>query len=229
MQAITLQAKEAGVQHHTNVITGLVDLRLKRWVADGTDFYNIDHSYFNRGWHNKNFRVIRRHNHLTTIKKRPDDRLKMWGAKIEPWRKERGSEIFIIPTYQGHHNMWPGHERWMSETIAKIKTVTDRRITVKKKGAGPLKNYFHLMWCLVCNGSVAGLEAGMAGIPVFAGDKCCAHPISAGPIENIEKPELVDFRHEWASSLAYACWNTSELEKVKWLDYDYELRNDLPR
>lgn len=225
---ITVQARNAGVKHHANVIMGLIDMRLKKYVADGTDFYDIDHSYFQRGWHNRNFRVVRGHNHLTSIRKRPDDRLRKFGAQILPWKKERGRNIVVIPTYHGHHQMWPGHENWMSETIARIKKVTDRPILVKKKGAGPLKTYFSDMWCLVCNGSVAGLEAALEGIPVFAGDKCCAHPISAGPVENIENPELVDFRHEWASSLAYASWNSSEIENVKWLDYDYSLRDDLP-
>lgn len=227
MQTIAAQAKKAGVEHHTRVIMGLFDLRLRNYVAEKLDFYNLDHSYFQRGWHNRNFRAIRNHNHLTTIKKRPDDRIKKFGVTIEPWRKKRGNQIVVIPTYKNHHDLWPGHERWVSETVYRIKKVTDRPIIVKKKGSSPLKFWFDDMWCLVCNGSVAGLETALAGIPVFSGDKCCSYPISAGPVENIEKPELVDLRHELACSLSYASWNASEIEKVKWLDYDY-LCDDMP-
>ena len=229
MNEITKQARAAGIQHHTRVLTGLVDLRVKRYYEEGIDFYNIDHSYFQRGWHLKNFRAIRNHNHLREIKKRPDDRMKMFGVKIEPWRRNRGSKIYVIPITAHKANVFADSESWLKNAVRMAQKATGRSIIYKNKDAGPLSAHFDDMWALICNGSVAGMEAALAGIPVFAGPHCCSLPVSAGDTSNIENPELVDFRHEWASSLAYSCWNQEEIDTVNWLNYDYELRNDLSR
>jgi hypothetical protein len=68
--------------------------------------------------------------------------------------------------------------------------------------------------------SVAGLEAAMAGYPVFASERCCAYPVSAGPLERIETPEYLD-RMPWLHSLAYAQWDLRELPKIDLEEYDY--------
>ncbi len=137
---ILRQLKRRGGKHHTNVVMGNVDLRLAQWVAEGTDFYYLDHAYFKRGWNNNNFRAIRGALHLTTVKSRPDDRLKKWGIQIEPWRKERGSKIVVIPTYMTHEKIYPGLSTWERDTVAKLKTLTDRPIVVKRT-KGELRQY----------------------------------------------------------------------------------------
>ena len=228
MHEITRQAKARKLTHHVNVIMGKVDLRLANWVAGDIDFYCLDHSYFQRGWAHNNFRAIRRGIHLTTIKKRPDDRLKKFGVKIEPWQTKRGSKIVIIPVPATHARIHPSLVTWQASVTQQIKEVTDRPIVVKQKDRGHFSETLKDAWCVVTNGSVAAVEAALAGIPVFAGDLCCGRPISAGHVTQIERPELVDFRAEWASSLAYASWNASEIDAVIWIDYDYSLRDDLP-
>jgi hypothetical protein len=60
----------------------------------------------------------------------------------------------------------------------------------------------------------------MAGYPVFASERCCAYPVSAGPLERIETPEYLD-RMPWLHSLAYAQWDLRELPKIDLEEYDY--------
>ena len=221
---ILRQAKTAGRSHHTNVMMGNTSHMLAKWVHEGTDFYYLDHAYFKRGWANNNFRCIRRALHLTSVKNRPGDRLKKLGVQIEPWRKERGSKIVLIPTYVTHEQIWPGLRQWEQETIAHLRTLTDRPIVVKRE-KGNLREYLRDAWALCATGSVASIEAALMGVPVFVTDKDPAWPISQ-PLDRIESPEFPE-RFEWACSLAYASWNADEIGSIDWLDYDYSLRHDL--
>ncbi len=224
---ILLQAKQAGVTHHVNVVMGNVDRRVAEWINGGVDFYYLDHAYFMRGWSHNMFRCVRGKLHLTEAKNRPDDRLKRFGVKIEPWRKNRGSKIVVIPTYMTHEAIYGERlRRWEIDTVAKLKTLTDRPISVKRE-KGNLRAYLDDAWALVGTGTVASVEAALMGVPVFVTDLDPAWPVNAGPLENIESPEFPD-RDRWACSLAYASWNSDEIEGVKWLDYDYSLRHDKP-
>jgi hypothetical protein len=224
-QEMINQAQQRGVRTHSNVVMGLVDGRLKKWVESGENFIYLDHGYFKRGWANNNFRAIRNACHLNEIKKRPDDRMKKFGVEVEPWRKERGSKIVVIPTYDGHHQIWPGMSSWVGEVKQRMASLTSRPVVVKQE-KGNLREYLQDAWCLVCNQSVAGVEAALMGVPVFSTPKCPSWPVS-NKLENIECPEFFDNRHEWAASLAYATWNSSEIDEVDWVDYDYALRHDL--
>ena len=225
-QEILVQAKKEGRNHHTNVVMGLVDGRLRRWVAEGQDFIYLDHAYFRRGWAHNNFRAVRNACHLNSIKPRPDDRMKKFGIEVEPWRKSRGSKIVVIPTVEGHEKIWPIMRNWTGEVQQQIRTITDRPIVVKTEKGG-LREFLADAWCLVCSQSVAGVEAALMGVPVFSTEKCPSYPVCSGSIEKIENPEFPDNRHEWAASLAYATWNACEIDEVRWLDYDYALRDDL--
>lgn len=226
MQEIAKQAKARGIRHHTNVVTGLMGLQPAQWTAEGRDWYYIDHSYFKRGWHNGHIRVIRNGCHLNLCKPRPDDRMKKFDVVIEPWRMVRGSKIVVIPTYDGHHRIYPGMQDWVRDTVLRLKELTSRPVVIKQ-GKGGLREFLEDAWAIVTNMSVAGMEAALMGVPVFAAERCCAAPVSAGPLEKIESPEFPE-RHDWVTGLTYASWHVSELEKVNWIDYDYALRDDLP-
>lgn len=218
------QAKLANRTHHTNVIMGNVSSMLSTWVRDGSDFYYLDHAYFKRGWSTNNFRCIRRGLHLTKVNKRPDDRLKKFDVQIEPWRKERGSKIVMIPTYMTHEAIYPGLARWMDDTKKRIGELTDRPVVVKREKGG-LRQYLEDAWCVVASGSVAAVEAALMGVPVFCSKLDPAYPVS-NPLEKIENPDYPE-RFDWACSLAYAQWNAEEIDRVNWIDYDYALCNDL--
>lgn len=199
---------------------GIVANKVPELVRDGKDFVYADHAYFKRGWDKGHFRVCRNWIHQTSIFKRPDDRLKKWGVTIESWRKTGGKVVVIPPTA---FQKTLGCEGWLKETTARLKQATGRQIDVKWEKGG-LREYLADAWAVVTWASVAGVEAALMGVPVFAGEKCPALPVSAGPLEKIETPEYPDNRHEWACSLTYATWSWDEVQNINFKDYWYDMR-----
>jgi hypothetical protein len=205
------------------VVVGLVDGRNQTLVRDKADFLYGDHAYFNRGWANGGFRLIRNAHHLSHVVKRSDDRLKKHGVMIEPWRKG-GRDIVVIPPSEYY---WPIYnlKEWLPQTLATLKEVTDRKVHVKH-GKGRLRECLleeHDAHAVVCCISVAGMEAALMGVPVFSTERCCSWPINAGTLENIERPEYPE-RYEWACGLAYASWHASEFESIDFRDYQYAVK-----
>ena len=226
-QEMAKQCRATGKTANFNVIMGNDSHVVGKWINSGTDFIYLDHAYFKRGWANKMFRAVRGKLHMTETRKRPDDRLKKLGVQIEPWRKERGPKVVVIPTYMTHEAIYGDRlRRWESETVARLKTLTDRPIVVKRE-KGNLREYLKDAWALVGTGTVASVEAALMGVPVFVTDLDPSWPINAGPLENIERPEFPD-RHDWACTLSYASWHATEIDEVNWIDYDYALRDHLP-
>jgi len=205
------------------VFCGLMDNSLKRHTEEKLDFIYLDHSYFKRGWVKQNFRACRNWVHQTSIVKRPDDRLKRFDVQILPWRKT-GNKVCVIPNTEAQKQALGG-QGWVEATVKRLKEVTDRPVEVRGKDHGePFIQYLHDVWAVVTWGSVAGVEAALYGIPVFAEPTCPAHPVSAGPIEKIDTPEYAENRHEWACSLAYASWHWKEVGRVEWKDYHYSMK-----
>ena len=226
LDALAAQAKKRGIWHHTNVVMGLACGRARKWMDEGRDFIYLDHAYFNRGWAHNNFRAVRNGVHLNMIKPRPPDRLERFGITVEPWRKT-GTKIVIIPPSPFHVDIWPHLKTYVETTKQRLAEVTDRPIYVKAEKGG-LRQCLADAWALVCPASVAGVEAALMGVPVFSSPMCPSAPVSAGSIDDIENPLLVDNRKEWAASLAYASWNASEIDDIDWLEYDYQMRHDMP-
>lgn len=211
-------ARKQGYEGYIHL--GIVGNEIIERAKSGKEFVYIDHAYFKRGWEKGNFRVCRNWVHQTQIFKRPDDRFKKWDVKIEPWRKTGSKVVIIPPTVHQKPMAVPG---WVEATEATIKQNTQRPVVIKWEKGG-LREYLQDAWAVVTWGSVAGVEAALMGVPVFAGEKCPAHPVTAGPLEKIETPEYAENRHEWACSLAYASWNWEEVERINFKDYWYDMR-----
>lgn len=212
--------------YHGEVFCGLVGNELKKANEQGGDYVYLDHSYFKRGWANQHLRICRNWVHQTKTFPRPDDRLKKFEVQIKPWRKT-GRKVAVIPNTVYQYQALGG-EHWVRDTVKRLKEVTDRPVEVREKGHGvPFVEYLQDVWAVVTWGSVAGVEAAINGIPVFAEPTCPAHPISAGPLDKIDAPEYADNRHEWACSLSYASWHWSEIESINFKDYWYDQREPL--
>lgn len=205
------------------VIVGIADDQAKKATEANESFTYIDHSYFQRGWGWGNFRCIRNGVHLTTPLDRPSDRLKRFGVEIHPWRKT-GREIVIIPLSERQQEFYGAHE-WLIQTESRLAEITDRPVVVKNRKSTRMEDFCRDAWAVVTYASVAGVEAALMGIPVFATEHCPSWPVNAGRLEDIETPAYSE-RLEWASSLSYACWNTSELRKIRWGDYDYSIEEN---
>lgn len=197
------------------MFVGLEDPELPRYVHEGLDFLYMDNAYFKRGPRSTNFRLIRRGFHLTRLLDRPADRRQMWGVNVKPWKS--GRNVIVIPPSPWYVGIMECGA-WLDETMAKIST--DRPIIIKRNKREPLADYLADAHCLVTYGSVAGLEALLAGIPVFSGPLCPTLPVSAGSLSDIENPKLLD-REPLLRSLAYANWKLDEIPKLNLKDYDY--------
>jgi hypothetical protein len=206
------------------VLVGIPDKDADREIRESKDFVYIDHSYFKRGWHTGNFRAVRNSVHLTSIVKRPTDRLKRFGVQIEPWRK-KGREIVIVPLSERQQEFYNAND-WLIQTESKLCQITDRPVVVKNRKTTTMRDFCRDTWAVVTHSSVAGVEATLMGIPVFSTERCPSWPVNAGPLERIETPEYSDARLELAASLSYASWNIGEVWKVKWQDYEYAYRLD---
>jgi hypothetical protein len=198
--------------------SGLKDPELALYIREGRDFLYMDNAYFGRGPRSRAFRLVRGALHLTHLLDRPADRLARWGARCEPWRKS-GTEVVVIPP-SPYHAAFYGAEAWLTETVSKLKSCTERPIRVKYDKKEPLPPILANAWAVVTYGSVAGVEAALTGVPTFAGPICPTLPISAGPIECIDSPHYAD-REPWLASLTYANWSSDELDRINIKDYNY--------
>ncbi len=206
------------------VVFGMPPLLSNGFVAQQKKFLYCDHAYFERGWDNFNFRLVRDHIHLTTLLDRPDDRLKRWKVQIDPWRKT-GRSIVVIPPGFYHTEIFGLGKDWARRMVENLGRWTDRPVVVKSS-KGRLREFLLEevgAFAVVCCSSVAGMEAALMGVPVFSTPHCCSWPINAGEVKNIERPEYRE-RHAWACGLAYASWNAEELETIDFRDYYYSVK-----
>ena len=197
---------------------------LRGHYHSGAPFLYMDNAYFRREPRGRLFRLVHSGVHLTKILDRPADRFEQISKEgpitVEAWRKT-GRSVVVIPPSQAQ-KLSLGFQNWEAETIARLRTSTDRPVVVKATKSTALLDYLrqHDAWAVVTFASVAGMEAAMAGYPVYASERCCAYPVSAGPLERIETPEYHD-RMPWLHSLAYAQWDLRELPKIDLEEYDY--------
>jgi hypothetical protein len=199
---------------------GLLNGQAKECMASGKPWIYFDHAYFNRGWHNSNFRCIRNGIHLTKMLDRPTDRFKKHGVVIEPWRKT-GREIVIIPPSDAQTAIY-GNTMWLLETESRLCHLTDRPVVCKRSKQSALRDFLRDAWAVVTYASVAGVEAALMGVPVFSTENCPSWPVNAGTLETIETPVYSEAREQWAAGLSYASWNWEEMKSIKWHDYHYE-------
>lgn len=200
------------------LFVGLKDPEIKRYIREGLDFVYVDHPYFFRD-DNTCFRMVWGATHLTTLLDRPRDRMKRRGMPLPvPWRKN-GREVIVIPPSPRAIDIFD-EQWWLMRTVAHIKRVTDRPVRVKHNKLTALDRFLQDAWCVVTFGSVAGVEAAMMGVPVFSGPICPTRPISAGEIDDIEKPVYAE-REPWMASLNYATWRLDELHRMNLENYQY--------
>jgi hypothetical protein len=197
-------------------VLGLLDGDIQKQQSD--NFLYVDHSYLRRGWEKGNFRLIRGGPHLTRIIPHKEDRLESkFNVKLQPYHSNGSHIVVLVP---GEHMLKFYKEPNIAKQMAdECKKYTDRHIVFKKKMDG--HDLFRVLkgaWAVICPYSVAGVEAAIAGYPVFSTPRCPTWPINAGALSDIEKPILHD-RYEWANSLAWASWHQSELRSINYREY----------
>lgn len=175
-----------------------------RCRKEGKHYLYIDHAYFNRGYEGGCFRFCKDHYHTTDW--RPSDK-KI--PKTAPWHE--GDTIIVIPPAPMVEKIYNARG-WLRETLDTLAQHTDKRIVIKQKGDGRLADMLKTAHALVSYGSVAEVEAALAGVPVFT---TCGPslPVAQTDFSKIETPIYPD-REKWLSALAGAEWHLSELDKA---------------
>ena len=168
----------------------------------------LDHGYFKRGHFSGHYRMTWCDFQQRTVKPAPADRWESLRVKLHPWRK--GRNIIVCPP-SDHVAKLFGAEAWLAETLDALGRVTDRPITVRRKGdSPPLPVALQKAHALVAMNSLAAVEAATWGTPVFVSTGNAAAPVGKTDLSEIETPSYPD-REEWARSLAYGQFTISEM------------------
>lgn len=189
----------------------------------GLDYWYIDTGYIGNRMFKTWFRISKNSFQVSIpIQSRPDDRLKR--LKINRTQYTRGSKIMVIPIdpkVAGAYSL-PDPDAWLNQTIATIKTYTDREIVVRHRPASretrvttdtftqALQNDINavVVWSSNC-----GVEAAQHGIPVVSlGPSACTH--ISGKIEQIDNlPTISSEQTEmWLRWLSYNQFSQPEVE-----------------
>lgn len=185
---------------------------LKAVMASGAPFIFVDHAYFGRGYEGGgatgNFRVILSDIHQRQVadKGKP----KTFEYAPLPWRK--GECVLVFPPSQTMVKTFDLHPQWAQNMVKALKQHTARPVYIKPKEARhPLAHYLRDAHAVIGFGTVATVEAAMAGVPVFAGPKCPATPIAELDLTKIDSPIYPD-RERWFSSLTHSQFHLEEIK-----------------
>lgn len=198
--------RDAAQKHFTERVFFGFDFleELKQHIRDKKPFVFLDHAYFDRGYEAGNFRCIRNGIHQRELKDRPSRRV----AKPAKWRE--GSHILIFPPSKTIAQTFDA-QSWVDETVRELLKHTDREIFIKGKQDGPLERFLDDCHAVVGYGTVASVEAVLAGVPAFCGPNCPATAVGLPDLSQIESPRYPD-REAWINTLAWSQVSRDEID-----------------
>ena len=162
-----------------------------------------------------------------------DNRAHKLGIHLQPWRQ---GENIVIAVQRGDSEQWSGLPEpttWVEQTVAKIKSVTNRPIVVRPhprqritgiagvtvRQPRPLVNTYDCFdfdtdlanaWCVINENSGPGCQSIIAGVPAFVGADSLAAPVANLNLLDIEKPWMPD-RTAWLEDIAHTEWTVEEI------------------
>jgi len=162
-----------------------------------------------------------------------DNRAHKLGIHLRPWHQ--GKNI-VIAVQRGDSEQWAGLPEprvWVEQTVAKIKSITNRPIVVRPhprqritsiagvtiRNPRPLVNTYDNFdfdtdlanaWCVINENSGPGCQSVIAGVPAFVGADSLAAPVANLNLLDIEKPWMPD-RTAWLEDIAHTEWTTQEI------------------
>lgn len=181
----------------------------KDLLAKSRHFYRLDHAYVGRLDY---YRMTRNAFQPVKLRPRPADRWEQLKAryklKVGEWRK--GKHILITLSDPRTYEFF-GVKDWPQEIEAKVKSLTDRPIILRKREERiPIAEQLKDAHAVVTYASNSTLDALMAGVPVFVMGPNIAKPLS-GVLETIETPVYPD-REEFFRFMAYCQFNCLEFQ-----------------
>lgn len=197
----------------------LWDLLLEARDQGRAWFYG-DHAYFGK---RRYYRITR--NAFMATGREPirggGARLARLGVEIQAWRRG-GRHILVCPPGAIHGGLVARAgvaiqqpENWGAWARAELRKFTDRPIKTRTKDQArsgrPLEADLKDCWALVCFMSNVGVQAALAGIPVFVLGPAAARTVGCDDLSKIESPAYPDNRYEFACSLAAQQWTLEEI------------------
>lgn len=182
----------------------------------GWGYVYIDHAYWKRGYHTRNFRFCLNNYHCTDWRETSNDRFLRWKDRFNLQDWKGGDNIIVLPPSPKVAEIYNA-QMWCKTVTAKIRLISSRNIIVKPKDfPQSLQELLRNAHCVVSFGSVADVESALAGVPLFTSEYSPAAPIALQDFTKIENPITPD-RMPWLKSLCYAQWNLDEIKDcVTW-------------
>jgi hypothetical protein len=161
------------------------------------------------------------------------NRARNLGLELKSW--QQGQNI-VIAAQRSDSEQWtglPSANKWLEETVNKIKHYTDRPIVVRPhprqiltpvpgvtvRNPQPIANTYDSFnfdaelsnaWAVVNENSGPGSQAIIAGVPAFVGIDSLAGPVANLDLKEIEKPWMPD-RTAWLETIAHTEWTVEEI------------------
>ena len=186
-------------------------------------FYNLDSGYFGNKKRKTIFRLsVNNFQNIDPIIDRPSDRWEQ--LTIDQHSFKQGSTIVVVPPDRKIvHTLGLGSEdKWIDETVLKIKSFTDREIKIRKRPESRadrvVSNTFKDFikddtFCVVGYSSNALVEAAIHDIPVIALGHSATKSLYNYQLQDIEKikPAYLNDKQAWLNHLAYSQFTREEL------------------
>ena len=186
-------------------------------------FYNLDSGYFGNKKRKIIFRLsVNNFQNVSPIIDRPSDRWERLG--LEQYSFKQGSSIVIVPPDRKIVNALGlgSEDKWIDETVFKIKSFTDREIKIRKRPepradrivSNTFKDFIKDdTFCVVGYSSNALVEAAMYDIPVISLGDSATKSLYRYQLEDIEKikPAYPSDKQAWLNHLAYSQFTREEL------------------
>jgi len=201
---------------------------IKQCWADKRPFRYMDSGYLGnrpgfknphgwKVWH----RIVPNNLQHDAVIPRPSDRWNRLGLEVA--NRRGGSQILIVAPDEKPCKFYDIElDAWLAETTATIKQHTDRPIVVRERNrsrtdrkTNRVEKALDDVHAVVTFNSIAGTEAILAGVPVFAmAPSNAARPVSNTDLTKIDNPWWPDRDQilAWAYHLAYAQFHIDEFK-----------------
>lgn len=186
-------------------------------------FYNLDSGYFGNKKRKIIFRLsVNNFQNVNPIIDRPSDRWEQLNVVYDSFKQ--GSLIVVVPPDRKIVNALElcSEDKWIDETVVKIKSFTDREIKIRKRPeprsdrivSNTFKDFIKDdTFCVVGYSSNALVEAAMHNIPVIALGHSATKSLYNYQLQDIEKikPAYLSDKQAWVNHLAYSQFTKEEL------------------
>ena len=204
------------VNNNTNIIHDIEYYGQNYWFTDTPYFGRFNNN--NLKADNHYWRICKNNIHARHIPSLDNARLKSFDITVKD-KKDKGDYILICPSSAGIHR-FIGQTGWLTDTITKIKKLTDRPIVVREKPRGrgtsgpseakiPLVEQLKNAWCCVTSCSISAVESLCEGVPVICHPKSFAQSICDTQLDAVNNPKYVE-PTDWLRSLSYQQFTPEE-------------------